>query len=166
MIRHMYGLDFENRGINRDHVSPLLFAVEVYQTADYYRVPQLKQRAKEKAEEAAKICWEMNDFPTAIAETYTTIPEHDRELRAMLVEVSRKHIKKLLQDPGFLEVLEETNGFAADLSKVLAVLEKPLARYRCPNCATQWSVERCTGIRKLSHCPFCGCCSDWEGNKC
>lgn len=66
MVRHMYGLDFETRGINRDHISPLLFSVKVYQVADYYRVPQLKQRAKERAEKVAKTCWAMSDFPTAI----------------------------------------------------------------------------------------------------
>ena len=54
MVRHMYGLDFETCGINRDHTSPLLFSVKVYQIADFYRVSQLKQRVKEKADKAAR----------------------------------------------------------------------------------------------------------------
>ncbi|EFW19953.1 hypothetical protein D8B26_003564 [Coccidioides posadasii str. Silveira] len=165
MVRHMYGLDFETCGINRDHTSPLLFSVKVYPIADFYRVPQLKQRAKEKAEKAARTCWAMNDFLTAISEAYRTIAGDGRELRDLLVEVSREHIKELLGDPGFLEVLQETKGFAADLSKVLAS-GVTSTKYRCPVCCTQWRVQRCTGSRSLEYCPYCANNYNWDQYKC
>ncbi|KAL1979195.1 hypothetical protein VTN96DRAFT_6523 [Rasamsonia emersonii] len=158
MVHFMYGYEYDSSGSDRGRISPILFNVKVYQLADKYGVPQLKQRAKEKFENIAKTCWQMDDFPTAIAEAYTCTPKEDRGLRDTLVEISCEHIDELQKNDDFQTVLEEAVGFAADLVQYLARWKPPnsnLMKYRCPNCSAQWLLERCTGD-VMYHCPFCG----------
>ncbi|KGO37196.1 Uncharacterized protein PEX1_065780 [Penicillium expansum] len=70
MIHFMYGIDYDSSGNELGRISPMIFNVRLYQVADKYFVPRLKQRAKEKFGQIARTCWEMDDFPVAIAEAY------------------------------------------------------------------------------------------------
>jgi predicted MPP superfamily phosphohydrolase len=72
---------------------------------------------RKKFEGVAGSCWDKDDFPEVIAAAYTGTPRTDRSLRDILVQISQAHIKELMQDEQFLEVLHETTDFAADLVK-------------------------------------------------
>ncbi|KAJ5510616.1 hypothetical protein N7453_002719, partial [Penicillium expansum] len=115
MIHFMYGIDYDSSGNELGRISPMIFNIRLYQVADKYFVPRLKQRAKEKFGQIARTCWEMDDFPVAIAEAYQCTRKDDRDLRELLVQVSRDHIVELMKSERFCSVLEETVGFAADL---------------------------------------------------
>lgn len=52
MIHFMYGFEYDSSGSDHGRVSPMLFNVNVYQIADKYGVPKLKDRAKEKFKKA------------------------------------------------------------------------------------------------------------------
>ena len=151
----MYGFDYDSSGSDCGRTSPMLFNVKVYQIADKYAVPQLKERGKEKFESIAKTCWEMDDFP--IAEAYKCTVREDRGLRDPLVRLSSDHIDKLRKSDDFCTVLEEVVRFAADLVKDFAQKRAGsiLKKYRCPNYSAQWLLESCTG-NTMSDCPFCG----------
>lgn len=52
----------------------MIFNARVYGIADKYDVPALKSQAKEKFEKVVETCWDMDDFPHAIAEVYSSTP--------------------------------------------------------------------------------------------
>ncbi|KUL81280.1 hypothetical protein ZTR_10828, partial [Talaromyces verruculosus] len=116
MIHFMYGFDYDSSGSEHSRASPMLFNVKVYQIADKFVVPQLKQKAKEKFETIVQTCWKMDDFPVAIAEAYTCTPKTDRGLREPLVKISMDHMDELLKKDAFVDVLENTIGFSSDLA--------------------------------------------------
>ncbi|KAB8227528.1 hypothetical protein BDV23DRAFT_173276 [Aspergillus alliaceus] len=109
----MYGIEYDSSGSDHGRVSPMLYNVRVYQIADKFALPQ--KRAKEKFENIVKVCWQTDDFPTAISEAYKRIYKEDRSLRDIIVRASHEHVLKLLESEDFQTVLEDTDGFAADL---------------------------------------------------
>ncbi|KAJ9306773.1 hypothetical protein DTO217A2_3760 [Paecilomyces variotii] len=72
MVHFMYGFNYNNSGSEHGRVSPMLLNVKVYQVADKYDIPKLKAQAKENFTVAINKCWEMDDFPTAIEDAYST----------------------------------------------------------------------------------------------
>ncbi|PKY07468.1 BTB/POZ domain protein [Aspergillus campestris IBT 28561] len=159
MIHFMYGFNYDSSGSDRGRTSPMLFNVNVYQTGDKYDIPKLKEQAKEKFAVALKNCWEMDDFPVAIARAYSTTVASDRGLRDLLVDTCLEHIDDLLEDDDFKQVLRETLDFAADLvQKQIYHSDKTI--YRCPSCRREWSVT-CT-TNAVSYCPMCSSNQDWS----
>lgn len=136
MIHHIYGFDYNSSGNDSSRVSPMLFNVKVYHIADKYDIPELKKAAKEKVETAAKVCWQMDDFPVAIAEVYRGALQTDRGPRDPLVDISTEHIDQLRKDDGFRSVLQSTAGFASDLALNLAQrgTTSKTTKYCCPDC--------------------------------
>lgn len=156
MIHFMYGFEYDSSGSDHGRVSPMLFNVNVYQIADKYGVPKLKDRAKEKFEKANETCWEMDDFPMTITKAYSSTPKTDRGLRDPLIRTALNHIDCLHKTEDFMQVLEETVGFGADLirSSVSRMSTNiSLTKYSCPSCGNEWqfesSISRC-------YCPLCG----------
>lgn len=158
----MYGADFEAYGIHHNHIS-LLFFLKVYQVADYYRVPNLKQNIREEIRGIASLCWDTSEFPAAISEAYKTLPRDGGGLREIFAEVSSENVGDLIKNPDFLGVLNEIKEFAVDLSHALAS-KKPLnsQEHRCNACRSQWKVELYSGRRALSCCPFCRAKYSWD----
>ncbi|KAI9784670.1 MAG: hypothetical protein M1816_000786 [Peltula sp. TS41687] len=115
-------------------VSPMLFHIRVYVTAEKYDIQPLKKLAKYKFANAIRTCWDMDDFPHAVAEVYSgeNLPAADRGLRDILVDVVHDHLEELLKKRGFLDVLEGTLGFAADAVRVIP----KLPQYKWPNFCT------------------------------
>jgi hypothetical protein len=114
MIRFIYGSKY-NDIVDVEGVSRALFSVMLYQAADKYAVPALQTRVRKKFESAAESCWEHDDFPDVIAAAFAAPPQTDRSLRDILVRISQAHIKELVKDDRFLDVLHTTADFAADL---------------------------------------------------
>lgn len=160
MIHFMYGFDYDSSGSDDSRTSPMLFNVKVYQIADKYVIPHLKQRAQEKFETIVATCWQMDDFPATIAEAYKCTLKTDRGLRDPLVKASTEHIKELQKNDGFQNVLENTVGFATELALNLAQRNVPNSgtKYRCPSCSAQWITSN-----KQQYCPGCGSSySNWK----
>src|SRR5207248_1655097 len=106
--------------------------VRVYSIAEKYGVLALKQKAKKKFKEAVSVGWNMDDFPRVISETYSSTPSNDRGLRDVVAEATHKHINALLKKENFRDVLEDSTGFAAEVTQLLASDRK---KYKCPNCS-------------------------------
>ncbi|KAL1847583.1 hypothetical protein Plec18170_008480 [Paecilomyces lecythidis] len=115
MLHFMYGIAYDSSGSEQGRVSPMLFDIRVYQVADKFDAPKLKEEAKEKFKRAVNKCWDMDDFPIAIEEAYRITTPADRGLRDPLVTVSVDNIDCLLKHENFKRVLAQTTGFAADI---------------------------------------------------
>jgi speckle-type POZ protein len=157
MLQFMYTSDYDASGSAEHSASPMVFNVKVYSIADKYDVPALKSQAKEKFETTAKTCWNMDDFPYAVAEVYNSTTSIDRGLRNVVVDVTCEHINQLLSKQGFCDVLGETVGFAADISQHLAKSseksKKRETKYKCPACGKQWeAVLPSSGTFYCIHC--------------
>lgn len=151
MLQFMYTFDYDASGGAEHSSSPMVFNVRVYSIADKYDVPALKSQAKQKFETTVETCWDMDDFPYAVAQVYNSTPSVDRDLRKVVVDVACKHINELLLKQGFRDVLEETVGFASDIAQLLA---KSQNKYRCPKCGRQWEAELPAG--GSYYCIYCG----------
>jgi speckle-type POZ protein len=143
-------------------ISAMIFSVKVYSIADKCDVPALKMQAKEKFEKAVKTCWNMDVLPRAVSEIYDSTPETERGLRDPVTEIVCKHIKTLLEKQDFKNVLEETAGFAADITRLMA-LEAGSGKsqcYKCPNCGESW--ETAVSPQSINCRLGCGnCLSNW-----
>jgi len=158
MIHFFYGFNYDSSGSDQGRTSPMLFNVKVYQIGDKYGIPSLKEQAKEKFSVAITTCWEMDDFPVAIASAYSTTSSADRGLRDLLVSTSLEHINDLLKNDDFKQVLRETLGFAADLVQSQDHKIR-MTIYYCPNCANSWGLQ---SSGKVKHCPLCSYSVDWS----
>jgi hypothetical protein len=108
MIYFIYGFNYDSSGSDQGRNSAMLFNVKVYQIGDKYDIPKLKEQSREKFSIAIETCWEMDDFPIAIASAYSTTTSADRGLRDPLVSTSLKHIDVLLKKKDFKQVLRDT----------------------------------------------------------
>lgn len=164
MLRFMYTFDYDSSGSDWERASPILFNVEVYSIAEKYGVLPLKLQAKEKFEKAIQNCWDMDDFSPAITEIYNSTPTTDRGLRDAVVEISHEHICRLLEKHAFRDVLEETAGFAADVTQQMASSDTAMENYRCPNCGKCWkAVVPASGTYYCIQCGYRQ--SNWEKYK-
>ncbi|KAJ9216760.1 hypothetical protein DTO166G4_1606 [Paecilomyces variotii] len=155
MVHFMYGYNYNNSGSDHGRVSPMLFNIKVYQIGDKYDIPKLKAQAKENFTVAIDKCWEMDDFPTAIEDAYSTTTSGDRGLRDPLVSLSLLHIDILLENEDFKQVLRNTLGFAADLVQKNAEQDQRNAKgkqYRCPYCAKEFHFNASSNLK---YCPLC-----------
>lgn len=165
MLHFMYRFDYDGSGNDQGRVSPMLFNVQVYGIADKYGILALKSVAKEKFDKAVRTCWDMDDFAHVITEIYSSTPPTDRGLRGIVVDVAHEHIRALLEKDDFRGVLEETAGFAADVTQLMAqeAISPTVRKYRCPNCANQW--EAVLSSKSTFFCLRCSSSrSDWDNH--
>ncbi|ORY10229.1 hypothetical protein BCR34DRAFT_625346 [Clohesyomyces aquaticus] len=146
LLQFMYTFDYDASGSAQNSSSPIAFNVKVYSIAEKYDVA------------AVETCWDMDDFPDAIARVYDSTPSVDRSLRTIVVDAACKHIDTLLSKQGFCDVLNETLGFASDMTQLLAKSQNrkrsPTRKYRCPDCFNHWEAELDSG--SYYHCIRCG----------
>ena len=156
MLQFMYTFDYEAIGAENSP-SPMVFNVKVYSIADKYDIPALKVQAEQKFRTAAETCWDMDDFPHAVAQVYSSTSSTDQGLRRISTEIACKHIKQLLEKQGFRNILDETVGFASDVAQFLAKSQtqtRSQARYECPNCDQIFEAVIPQG--RSCHCIYCG----------
>lgn len=154
----MYRFDYD--ASDQDEVPPTVFNAKVYGIADKYDVATLKLQAKEKFKQAAETRWRMDDFPHAITEVYSSTPATDRGLRDMVIRVVCGHIDVFLEKQEFNDVLEETVGFAADVTRFIVKEHKGVKEYHCPSCRQSWKTALLEG--RIYYCQRCGTFrSDW-----
>lgn len=154
MLQFMYRFDYDAGGSDQAPVSPMIFNVKVYSIADKYEVLMLKSQAREKFEKLVKACWDKDDFPYTIAEIYSSTLGTDRGLRDLVVEIVCEHINELLEKQDFQTVLEETVGFAADVTRLMVGSFKKCRWYRCRQCLKSWHAALSPGRTHM--CMYCG----------
>ncbi|PQE33412.1 BTB POZ domain protein [Rutstroemia sp. NJR-2017a WRK4] len=160
MLRFMYTFDYDASSSAKSSSSPMVFNAKVYSIADKYEVLSLKSYAKQKFETTVETCWDMDDFPHAIAEVYNSTPSVDQGLRKVVVDAACKHLDQLLSKQGFRDMLEGTEGFAPDVVQTLAKCQKQSEtpsqiKYRCPNCQKQWEAVL-PSAGESYYCIYCG----------
>lgn len=163
MLQFMYRFDYDAGGSDQASVAPMLFHVKVYSIADKYDVLALKSHAREKFAKLVKTCWDMDNFPYAITEIYGSTDRTDRGLRDLVVGIVSEHIHALLKKQDFQAVLEDTLGFAADVTRFIAqeVPFNKYRRYRCPSCGKIWeAVLSPRGSCRCLHCDVYR--TDWQ----
>ncbi|KAM5349253.1 hypothetical protein ACJ41O_005760 [Fusarium nematophilum] len=96
MLQFMYWFDYDYEC----EASPMSFHAKVYQIADKYDIPALKEHVRGLFGEAIASDWQSDDFPLAIAMAYSSTPKNDRGLRDLVVELSHRHINELLDNEG------------------------------------------------------------------
>ncbi|GBF63942.1 hypothetical protein TMEN_6610 [Trichophyton mentagrophytes] len=77
IVRFIYKADYNGSGSSRGRISPILFNARMYEVAERYSIPHLKERAKGKFKDTVHTCWDMDDFSPAIIEVYTSTPSTD-----------------------------------------------------------------------------------------
>ncbi|CAH0055463.1 unnamed protein product, partial [Clonostachys solani] len=111
MLRYMYSFNYSNiRG-----VSSMVHDAQVYQIADKYDIPTLKEYSKDRFCKFITTGWNMDEFPLAINVVYESTPSEDRGLRDLVVETSLLHLDTLLEQDGFSNILRTNADFSADL---------------------------------------------------
>jgi speckle-type POZ protein len=158
MLRFMYTSDYDASGSAGNSASPMVFNAKVYSIADKYDVPSLKSQAREKFKKTVETCWNMDDFPYAIAEAYNSTTSIDRGLRKVVVDIACKHINELLMKQGFRDILEDIIGFASDITQYLARSlknneKRSQTKYECPSCEKQWETTLLAG--GTYYCMYC-----------
>ena len=160
MLRFMYSFDYSNI----HGASSMVHDAQVYQIADKYDIPALKQHSENKFGIAVATGWSMDDFPLAVSVVYESTPSEDRGLRDLAVDISRQNIDALLGLDGFSELLRNTANFAADLIPFICEgASANLHRYKCPSCARVFRGEL---SEESCYCPKCGHQrSDWKSQQ-
>ena len=161
MLRFIYGFEYF-KCVNNLTGSPgdasIILQVRLYQAADKYFVPELKQAAKDRITKFVKNDPWSIELINAIPEVYSRTSPHDQDLRPIFVRASIEHIHELFQSEQFLAVLENTRGFITDLAKKmdLAFVKylSPRSRSLCQRCQNRSMVrvEKC----KCVVCLICG----------
>jgi speckle-type POZ protein len=162
MLEFMYTFDYDSSGRAENSSSPMIFNVKVYHIADKYMVPALKSLAQRKFQETIGTCWDMDDFPDAIAQVYGLHDTSDQGLHKMVIDVVRKHREQLILKPRFCDILEGTVGFASDFAKCLiAKGDLGLVKYRCEYCGKTFEA-----IMSEGNCTYCVSCAQARLVKC
>ena len=129
-----------------------IFHAKVYSAGDFYQIPVLKKSARRRFKqiayasssptEGAKQCF------AAAEEVYSGTPSSDRGLRTILVDVTKKNLKVLIDhNEANKQVLKELPDFAVDLvvSKTRrangTIGELVDVGLRCPKCSAQFGLE-------------------------
>ena len=118
MLKFLYGFEYNILTSERPcTVSPILFNIVLYQVATKYRVPELKESAKGQVENILEFAWNSSEFLDAIREVYTRHPRDCEPLRRVLVKRSLQHMSDLSNIHAFQVLLDEIEGFAADIAR-------------------------------------------------
>ncbi|CAH0025793.1 unnamed protein product, partial [Clonostachys rhizophaga] len=142
MLRYMYSFNYNNiRG-----VSSMVYDAQVYQIADKYDIPTLKEYSKDRFNTAITTGWNMDEFPLAINVVYESTPSEDRGLRDLVVETSLLHLDSLLEQDGFGNILRTSADFSADLIPFLA---PKTSIKECNSCSQKIRRGGQLGVRQL-----------------
>ncbi|KAK4544759.1 hypothetical protein LTR36_004008 [Oleoguttula mirabilis] len=155
MLSYLYKRDYDAQsgGSGEEDIASIVLDARVFIIADKYFILKLKDLAAIKLQERAKAEWKSPAFANAISEVYTASPAEDRTLHDIVIETVKEHAVELFQDEeahaSFHAVVDNVGDFAADLLKALgrehsktAKEKKKATTYKCPYCATKFSLDR------------------------
>ncbi|KAK2812812.1 hypothetical protein FQN50_001141 [Emmonsiellopsis sp. PD_5] len=116
MIRFVYESDYQH---DDETTQGVIFHTMVYAAGEKYGIPSLKTHAASKFKSMLDCSFETIDLPLVVAAVYTTTVSTDRELRNCFGPVINRHIRKLMGDEMFIELLEQYPTFSVDILKLL-----------------------------------------------
>ncbi len=159
MVQYLYTSDYDDvtteAKVSSDpERSKLVFNVKVYIAGDTYNIPGLKELAKEKFEEVAKVHWNCAEFPEAIDLLWENTVDTDRNLRDVVLESAKTNIKALLDRGDFVELMQSRGNLCVEVLKVIldpAAAQKGTS-VQCKSC----SRCRSCGNSAIDCCHFCG----------
>ncbi len=89
--------------------------VRVYELANFFLVPSLKDYAFQRFSSKLKGLWITEGFIGCVKHVYSVTSESD-EMRGLVADVSRQHLSELWKKPPFQELIREGGDFAVDLT--------------------------------------------------
>ncbi|KAK7536832.1 uncharacterized protein J3D65DRAFT_667559 [Phyllosticta citribraziliensis] len=165
VVNYFYRLDYSDEDMDDDH-SKLLFHILVYAAGETFRVPGLKDAAKQHFIDALHpLSFDEINFPRLVQEIYASTVHSDRGLRDVVVQLTRDRIDEARNTEGFEDELEDITQFFRDLSdsstSELHQL-KSLPRYTCRWCTATMFVDFPLEEDDEFYCPICGEIQDSE----
>ncbi|KAK2803049.1 hypothetical protein FQN50_007130 [Emmonsiellopsis sp. PD_5] len=152
MINFMYTLKYYNEDDKESKSA--LFHTRVYEVAEKYQMESLKELAQEKIEEILTDSSELEDYIPIIKHAYSPLPSVNARFRDRVSRDCFGQMGWLLGHDEFLDVLQTTPDFRADIQRHLKVFRyaacgechAPLcvpdgkAEFFCSSCGTnlQW----------------------------
>ncbi|KAI7257543.1 hypothetical protein KC343_g6462 [Hortaea werneckii] len=146
LLHWLYNFEYDEYGLSQDHQCPMVLDVRVYAAADKYFVPNLKRLAVEKFEKHTKAGWKSDGFANAIPEAYVVVPESDRTLKNIIIDVASAHKAALFHPSKGSEVFKRLTAELPEFGKDLLVasnitwIEGEWVKYRCPGCGMDWAM--------------------------
>jgi hypothetical protein len=95
----------------------LLVNVQVYVLADKNDITALKKRAKEKYAEVVMFLWNTPGFSASANLLYDNTLQSDRLLRDVIAKTAKEHIRTLIYEEDFVEVMVRNGDLAVDVLK-------------------------------------------------
>lgn len=136
----------------------MLFDVRMYELADRFLIPTLKEVAKDRIIAAVGKLWE-STFAPVIGEIYRIPPTIGDGLRKVVTIAAHENIVKLMEKEDFLQVLREIPDFSLDLTRRLVDGAKPTGGVqngvKCWRCNRTWRAMVLKAL--LVYCPHCDC---------
>lgn len=80
------------------------------------------------------------------------------------MKISIEYMDELLKNEAFVDVLENTVGFASNLTMILAkrkVINPKAKRYHCSSYSSKWIVDTSTG-QQVTYCIGCDSSHSWS----
>jgi len=95
----------------------LLVHAKMYEIADKYDVPGLKDLVVEKFSRACRQGWDCAKFPIAARYVFSTTPDEDKGLRKVVSSTIASHMKELVKKPEIESLLKEFSSLSYELLK-------------------------------------------------
>jgi len=169
MLEYVYQLDYDDDIAERyldtiGPVDPIVLNVRVYNIAEKYFIPGLKECAESKFRQRVKQQWDTPAFADSVRDVYQSCPRNDNSLRHTIRAVIKAHGATLGKNPFTYESLHATihdvGDFAVDIFRALTLesppsLANPTRRHRgemtlqCPECDMRFRGH----IQGLVRCP-------------
>jgi len=89
----------------------------MYEIADKYDVPGLKDLVVEKFSRACRQGWDCAKFPIAARYVFSTTPDEDKGLRKVVSSTIASHMKELVKKPEIESLLKEFSSLSYELLK-------------------------------------------------
>ncbi|UKZ54539.1 hypothetical protein TrVGV298_008348 [Trichoderma virens] len=126
MHAHWRMFEYIYRGRYCHDAEPLLGSIDllkdirVYQLADYFQIPNLKNYAMRSLKLRLKKLYVSENFVGCIREVYGMSIEVSHDMRKEISDIARTHLTELWDKKSFRALLREGGDFVMDILKVVA----------------------------------------------
>jgi len=117
MLTYCYTGDYTDAakdGLGKDDPGDLMHFY-VYSLAKMLNIPSLKTLATYKLKAIFANARDFRNFPDTVRKIYSETDSQDLELRRILIDVARKHLKELMYVSGFRDTLCEFGEFSGKI---------------------------------------------------
>lgn len=137
MLRHIYELPYDQI-IDQDpdvKNENLIFHVNTFVAADKYDVPTLRTAVVETFKALMETSWESEEFAQAIKSVWRHGSPADHSLQLAAGEFCSGHVRELIQQEQFKEMIETEEPFLGNmLTKMLELPSQQMKIWQCNRC--------------------------------